>query len=288
VLDLASVTRALERAGCVAAGAEAAELVAAAADGKALRQMLARRETGEPLAWITGRTTFCGLDVAVQPGVYVPRWQTEPLARLAARLLPPGGVGVDLCTGAGAVGLFMQRARPASRVVATEIEPVAAACARRNGLVVFEGHLDEPLPIELASRVDVMTGVLPYVPSDAFHLLPRDVASFEPRRSLDGGDGGVALVSAAVRHSPRWVKAGGWLLLEVGGDQVGEVTSMMTTAGYGDIEVLEDEDGDPRGIAGRKKGGDGERPSPVERPSGPTLCDGARHRAPLPPAAERW
>ncbi len=252
-LDLESVARALERAGCVAAGEEAAELVAAAVDEGVLRQMLSRRETGEPLAWITGRATFCGLDVAVQPGVFVPRWQTEPLARLAARLLPPGGIGVDLCTGAGAVGMVMQRERPAARVVATEIDPAAAACAGRNGLVVFEGNLDEPLPDELGSRVDVMAGVLPYVPSDALHLLPRDVQRFEPRRALDGGRGGTELISTAVGHSLRWVKDGGWLLLEVGGDQVSEVTSMMTGAGYGEIEVLEDEDGDARGVAGRRK-----------------------------------
>ena len=110
--------------------------MAAARDEEDLRQLLARRLTGEPLAWITGTATFCGLEVAVQPGVYVPRWQTEPLARLAARLLPATGVGVDLCTGAGAVAMVMQQARPAARVVATEIDPLAAACARRNGVVV--------------------------------------------------------------------------------------------------------------------------------------------------------
>jgi len=288
MLDVSSVTAALMAAGCIAADEEAVELMASAHDEEGLRQLLARRLTGEPLAWITGTSTFCGLEVAVAPGVYVPRWQTEPLARLAAQLLPAAGVGVDLGTGSGAVAMVMQRARPAASVVATEPDPLAAACARRNGLVVYEGDLDEPLPEELASHVDVMTGVLPYVPDDALHLLPRDVQRFEPRRALDGGKGGTELVAAAVRRSPRWVKEGGWLLLEIGGDQVAEVRVMMTEAGYGEIEVLQDDDGDVRGVAAcRGTAVPWPGRSPSAQPAGPTLHGSGRHRAPLSPAAER-
>jgi release factor glutamine methyltransferase len=250
-LDRAAVTTALEKAGCVAAGEEAEELFAAAGGDAELARLLARRVTGEPLAWVTGRTTFCGLDVAVAPGVYVPRWQSEPLAELAAQLLAPNGHAVDLCTGAGAIAMVLHSARPYAHVVGTEIDPLAAACARGNGITVYEGNLDEPLPAGLASQVDVMVGVVPYVPDDALHLLPRDVQHFEPRAALDGGEGGVALVAAAVARSPRWMKRGGWLLLEVGGDQVAGVTAMFTASGYRDIAVLEDEDGDPRGIYGR-------------------------------------
>lgn len=251
MLDLASLTFALETAGCVAADDEAEELIQKAVGDGELERMLARRLTGEPIAWITGSTSFCGLHVAIEPGVYVPRWQSEPLARMAARLLPPQGLGVDLCTGAGAIAMVMQSEHPDARIVATEIDPLAASCARLNGLVVYEGNLDGPLPAELESSVDVITGVLPYVPSDAMHFLPRDVQRFEPPRALDGGVGGVELISAVVRTSPRWIKSGGWLLLEVGGDQVAEVTAMLVASGYSNIAVLEDDDGDPRGIYAR-------------------------------------
>ena len=78
-------------AGCVAAEEEAEELVRAAPDGEGLQRMVDRRLTGEPLAWITGETVFCGLTVAIEPGVFVPRWQSEPLALMAAQLLPPDG-----------------------------------------------------------------------------------------------------------------------------------------------------------------------------------------------------
>jgi release factor glutamine methyltransferase len=250
--DMASVTRALETAGCVAPGEEAVELIQAAhGDEGALARMLARRITGEPLAWITGSVDFCGLDVAVDPGVYVPRWQSEPLAMLAAELLPPTGLGVDLCTGSGAIAMVMQTARPGARVVGTEIDSVAANCARRNGVVVYEGDLDDALPAELASQIDVMVGVLPYVPSDAIQYLPRDVQHFEPRMALDGGEAGLALISTIVPRSPRWIRPGGWLALEIGSDQVAEVATMLTGSGYVDLDVLADEEGDPRGIYGR-------------------------------------
>jgi release factor glutamine methyltransferase len=251
-LDPVSITRALEAAGCVAAAEEADELIRAAPDERGLRLMVDRRLTGEPLTWITGTAVFCGQTIAVDPGVYVPRWQSEPLAREVAQRLPPGGCGVDLCTGSGAIAVVMQSVRPDARVVATELDAVAARCARNNGVTVFEGDLDAPLPDELATRVDVMTGVVPYVPTEALGFLPRDVRDFEPRSALDGGPGGLDLVARAVAGSRRWVRPGGWLFLEIGGDQVDTTSRMFVAAGYGDVRVLEDGDGDPRGIGGRR------------------------------------
>ncbi len=246
-----AVSRELAAAGCVAAEDEARELIDAAEDVADLDRMLRRRLTGEPLAWITRRVSFCGLELNIEPGVYVPRWQSEPLARLGGRLLPPDGLAVDLCTGSGAIARSMGAARPGAHVVGTEIDPVAARCGRRNGVVVHEGSLDEALPATLRSRVDVMIGVLPYVPSGAIELLPRDARLFEPHRALDGGPDGLELVAEAVRRSPRWVRRGGWLLLEVGGDQVDTVTELFRAAGYCDVRVLVDDEGDPRGVSGR-------------------------------------
>jgi len=253
--DLPAVARVLAAAGCVAADEEAAELVAAAAgDAGVLRALVDRRVTGEPLAWITGRTVFCGLEVAVDPGVYVPRWQSEPLARRAADHLPDTGVAVDLCCGAGAIGLVLREARPGAEVVGTEVDPVAARCARRNGLSVLVGDLDDPLPELLAGRVDVLVGVLPYVPAGAMATLPRDVRDFEPRLALDGGENGLEVVARAVRRSPRWLRPGGWLLLEVGSDQVDGASALLMAAGFGDPEVIEDGDGDPRAVSARFAG----------------------------------
>ena len=235
----------------MAADEEAAELVSAASDRHHRERMVARRLTGEPLAWITGSAQFCGLQVMVRPGVYVPRWQSETLARTAAGLMPPGGVAVDLCTGSGAIALVLQAACPSSRVLATESDPVAADCARENGVEVLLGDLGDTLPQSLAGQVDVMTGVLPYVPADGLHLLPRDVVAFEPRTALDGGSDGLHLIRRAIAGSVRWLRPGGWLLLEVGGDQFETVLQLLAAAGFQATEVLCDGDGDPRAICGR-------------------------------------
>ena len=264
-----------KRAGCVAALEEATELIDAAHDDAELRLMRERRLSGEPLAWVTGRVAFCGLEIMVEPGVYVPRWQSEPLARQAAQLLPDAGVAVDLCTGSGALAAVMQATRPAAEVVATEIDTAAVQCARQQRhSAVYQGDLDLPLPADLARRVDVMTGVLPYVPTDAMHLLPRDVRHFEPRLALDGGSAGLTLLTRAVQRSPRWLRRGGWLLVEVGDDQISPLTRLMGDAGFEAVTVIEDDDGDPRGLCDN---------CPID--GGAPLTSRRAHPGPAAPAA---
>jgi release factor glutamine methyltransferase len=250
-LDRETVTALLSVAGCIAPAEEADELIrAAAGDRDVLAAIVARRTDGEPLAWLTGSMTFADVTLIVEPGVYVPRLQTEALARRAASLLPPTGVAVDLCTGAGSIAAVMAAARPRARVVATELDPSAARCARHNHVEVFEGSLDEPLPAGLKQTVDVMTAVVPYVPTDALRLLPRDVQAFEPRLALDGGTDGTDLLLEVLRRAPRWLRTGSWLLLELGGDQAEPLARAFEELGFTDIDVMVDEDGDPRAIAG--------------------------------------
>jgi release factor glutamine methyltransferase len=93
-----------------------------------------------------------------------------------------------------------------------------------------------------------MTAVVPYVPADALHFLPRDVQAFEPRLALDGGAGGTELLLQVVHRSRRWLKRGGWLLLELGGDQAEVVGERLRDHGFGGVEVLSDGDGDVRGV----------------------------------------
>jgi release factor glutamine methyltransferase len=249
--DKDDIVRRLAAAGCVAPEAEAAELLAAALGPAELDAFVGRRSAGEPLAWIVGGIDFCDLRISVDPGVYVPRWQSEPLARRAAELLPQHGVVVDLCTGAGAIACVLQAAAPAATVVATDVDALAVDCARRNGVDARLGDLDEPLPAALLGTVDVMVAVVPYVPTDQLAFLPRDVSAFEPRRALDGGAGGLEALQTVVARSARWLRPGGWLLLEVGGDQAPAVAERMVATGFVDIAVHRDDDGQDRSIEGR-------------------------------------
>ena len=236
----------------MAAEEEAALLRAAATDPDDLELLVRRRTAGEPLAWVVGGVDFCGLRLKVHPGVYVPRWQTEALAERAASLLPPDGVAVDLCTGAGAVAAVLRARRPAATVLATDVDPRAVACALANGVEAVLGDLDGPLPPALQGAVDVITAVAPYVPSEELAFLPRDVVAFEPRRALDGGRGGTEVLAVLVGRSARWLRPGGWLLLEIGGRQAVAVAAAMEAAGFGEITILGDEEGDDRAILGRK------------------------------------
>lgn len=239
----------LSGAGFVAADEEAAELLACAAgDGQRLDSLVARRLTGEPLAWITGRASFCGLDVRVHPGVYVPRWQSEPLARRAAWRLPAGGVAVDLCTGSGALAMVLASVRPDARVLATDLDEGAVACAAHNGVNAYRGDLFAPLPSWIEGHVDVVVGVVPYVPTSALAVLPRDTLAFEPSVAYDGGDDGTAVLRRVMTDGPRYLRPGGALVLELGGDQAGALSGDLASSGYGDVRVLHDDDGDVRGI----------------------------------------
>jgi release factor glutamine methyltransferase len=239
----------LAGAGFVAADEEADELLdSAAGDLTRLDALVARRLTGEPLAWVTGSTTFCGLLIHVEPGVYVPRWQSEPLARLAAERLPVDGTAIDLCTGTGAIARAIMAARPGARVVASDMDEGAVRCALANGVVAYCGDLFDPLPRSCERSTDVIVAVVPYVPTAAMEFLPRDTLAFESPLSYDGGQDGAALLRRVVTESPTYLRVGGSLLLELGGDQVEVVRPELARQGYFDVQVLRDQDGDVRGI----------------------------------------
>ncbi len=243
------LTARLADAGFVAAREEARELLECAhGDDALLEPLVERRLSGEPLAWITGVATFCGQAIAVHQGVYVPRWQSEPLARRAAFRLPARGVAVDLCTGSGAIAKTLLFEHPEARVVASDLDGRAVACATANGVDVYHGDLFEPLPEGLWGLVDVIVGVVPYVPTRSMELLPRDTLRFESTASYDGGEEGVDVLLRVVRQSPRFLRAGGALLLELGGDQAQLLAGELTTHGFSDVAVLTDDDGDTRGI----------------------------------------
>lgn len=234
----AEVTARLMDGGFVAAEEEAEELVAAArGDSEKLDALVVRRLTGEPLAWITGTAPFCGLWIKVDPGVYVPRWQTEALARRAAELLPDDGIAIDLCTGSGAIPAYLRSRHPHAKILATDIDPKAVACARSNGVEAYEADLFGDLP-----EADIVTAVVPYVPTPDLPLLQRDTFTFETTLPYDGGPDGTAILRRVIAEAAGRVRVA--LLLELGGSQI-------ETLGLAGCEVIRDEEGDVRGVCCR-------------------------------------
>jgi release factor glutamine methyltransferase len=251
-VNRATVVDRLVVAGCVAADEEAEQFLAAAPDDATLDAWLRRREAGEPPAWITGAVDFAGCRVRIDPGVYVPRPQTEELVRRAAAVLPARGRAVDLCTGSGAVAAWLAATVPGATVIGVELDPRAAACARRNGVRVVVGDGADALGGD--GSFDVVTAVAPYVPTEALAFLPADVRRYEPRSALDGGADGLDVVRRVIVDAARLLRAGGWLFVEVGGAQADALASHLAAHGFAPVDPWHDPDGDLRGIAARASG----------------------------------
>jgi release factor glutamine methyltransferase len=213
----------LRSAGCVFAEDEAALLIAEAKTPENLVEMLDRRTAGLPLEQVLGWAEFCGLRIAVDPGVFVPRRRTELLVREAAESGRPGAVVVDLCCGSGAVGVALVAALDGVELYAVDIDPVAVRCARRNvgsRGQVYEGDLDEPLPATLRDRVDLFVANAPYVPTEAVGLLPPEARIHEPLVALDGGGDGLDVLRRVIAAAPSWLAPGGYLLFETSEGQL--------------------------------------------------------------------
>ena len=244
----AGVRRRLELAGCVAADEEAEELVAPAPDDDTLESWVRQRESGVPLAWIIGSVRFCGKLLRVDRQVYVPRPQSEELAYragvfFAGRDSPRRAI--DLCTGCGAVAVWLASVAPGT-VLGVDLDARAVACARGNGVMAVRADLAEPI----TSRCfDVVTAVAPYVPTEELAFLPSDVRRYEPRLALDGGLDGLGLVRRVVESAARLLTQGGGLFLEVGGDQDQALIQTMNDSGFGPMDRWFDEEGDLRGIS---------------------------------------
>ncbi len=204
---------------------EAQLLVSSAQTPDDLTAMVEQRVAGLPLEHVLGWAEFCGLRVAVDPGVFVPRRRTEFLARTAITLgwqaVRPGepAVVLDLCCGSGAVGAAVAAALDPAELHAADVDPAAVRCARRNlaatGGQVYAGDLYDPLPHGLRGRVAILTANVPYIPAGQIALLPPEARLYEPRAALDGGGDGLDLLRRVAAGAPQWLAPGGCLLSEV-------------------------------------------------------------------------
>ncbi|MEN3540358.1 putative protein N(5)-glutamine methyltransferase [Microbispora sp. ZYX-F-249] len=253
-----SVVARLRAAGCVFAEDEARLLVSAARTPAELDDMVDRRARGLPLEHVIGWAEFCGLRLAVDPGVFVPRPRTEFLVRQAAALARPGAVVVDLCCGSGAMGAALAAAAGPVELHAVDVDSAAVRCARRNlapaGGRVYEGDLYAALPAALRGRVDVLVASPPYVPSGAIGLLPPEARVHEPQVALDGGADGLDVVRRVVAGAAGWLAPGGHLLVETSESQAEETAEAVARAGLA-TRLAHDDELDATAVIGAWPGG---------------------------------
>ncbi|RFA20365.1 peptide chain release factor N(5)-glutamine methyltransferase [Subtercola boreus] len=210
-------------------------------DAVAISEVVERRATREPLQHITGTAGFRLLELAVGPGVFVPRPETEFVAGIAIDSLrataDESPIGVDLGTGSGAIALALATEVPHARVWAVENSTAAFIWARQNfGRVAAENarlvfiDLADALP-ELDGLVSVVISNPPYIPTDA---IPRDpeVRLFDPEHALYGGADGLDVVRSVSQTALRLVRPGGTLVLEHGELQGPGIRSLLAADGW--------------------------------------------------------
>ena len=235
----------LRAAGCVFAEDEAQLLISAARTPADLAAMVDSRVAGQPLEHVLGWAEFCGLRIAVDPGVFRPRPRTEFLVHQATALARaaasppgqplPGTVVVDLCCGSGALGVALVAALDRVELYAVDLDPAAVRCARRNvtaaGGRVYEGDLYEPLPAALRGRVDLLVANAPYVPSDEIGLMPPEARMHEPLVALDGGADGLDILRRVTAAARQWLAPGGHLLVETSQRQAAQTVDAVARSG---------------------------------------------------------
>lgn len=234
----------LRAAGCVFAEDEARLLIDAAATPDELNRLVAQRVAGRPLEHVLGWAEFCGLRIAVDDGVFVPRRRTEFLVSTAAARTPSGAVVVDLCCGSGALGAALAAAVGPIELHAADVDPAAVRCARRNvDAPVYQGDLFDALPASLRGGVQTLLANVPYVPSDDVELMPAEARLHEARLALDGGADGLDVLRRVAAAAPQWLAPGGHLLSETSQLQAPAAADAFTGSGLTPAVAHDDERG---------------------------------------------
>jgi release factor glutamine methyltransferase len=208
-------------------------------------ELIGRRTTGEPIAYLTGHKEFYGLDLCITPEVLVPRPETESAVEACLQLLPSTETSqmADIGTGSGAILVAVCKHRPYVKAFGTDISPAAIEVAKHNcrahgieeQVTLLVGHLLEPL----TGRVDLIVANLPYVPPGE---ASPDVATWEPQVAVfGGGEDGTALIREFLAEAPHYLLPGGTVIMETAHSQ-GKIVSELARAAFpgASVEVRKD------------------------------------------------
>lgn len=258
----------------VVAATQAPRRAAVALDG-----LVVRRVEGEPLQYVLGSWSFCGLDLLVDRRVLIPRPETEVVAQVAIEEVhrlgerigaadPWSGAATsyavaDLGTGSGALALALAAALPDAQVWATDVSDDALAVARANvagagtpsaRVRIAWGSWYEALPAELRGGVRLIVSNPPYVAEPEVGDLPDVVASWEPRDALVSGPTGMEALESVIGGAPEWLEPGGTLVVELAPHQADAARVLARAAGFPDPVVAPDLAGRDRVLVARRAG----------------------------------
>lgn len=252
------------RSADLAAEGELPELTEAQA--AALDELIGRRLSGIPLAHLTGRQRFLGIEMFAAPGALIPRKETEILGRAALTLIHDAAEArgtvtvIDVCTGSGNLALAYAAHEPRARVLAADLSADAIAVARENARLTGlsdrvdfrEGDLLAPFGPDFDGIVDVLSCNPPYISTAKVKTMAAEIADHEPGLAFDGGPFGVRLLTRLINEAPRLVRPGGWICFEVGLGQGPAMGQRLEAHGvYQDVRRFVDTQGAVRALAAR-------------------------------------
>jgi len=232
-----------------------------------LDELIDRRMAGVPLAYLTGRQRFMGMEFETNSSALIPRKETEILGRTVGEVIQheapkrPGFKLMDLCTGSGNLAVALTHRHPNCQTFAADLCPRAVELARRNarsfGLedrIDFRvGDLFEPFQEEsLANGIDLIVCNPPYISSAKVAAMPLEISAFEPSMAFDAGAFGLKVLSRLIKESPRYLRPASWLCFEVGiGQGKFLATSMERMREYEIVRTVTDGKGEVRVLAAR-------------------------------------
>lgn len=222
---------------------------------KKYNELIEKRASRIPLAYIVGHQEFMGLDFTVNSNVLVPNQDTETLAEEALRELSDGMRFMDLCTGSGCVALSILHYTNDTSCVMTDISDKAIEVATKNSKNLGLSDRAKIIKTDLfpegdKEKFDMIVSNPPYIRTSVIDTLPPEVASGEPYIALNGGDDGLVFYRRIVDEACNWLYKNGWLMMEIGYDQGQDVADLMKSAGYHEVEVIKDLGGNDRVVRG--------------------------------------
>jgi len=236
------------------------EQVLTPAEEKLFLELVARRVSGEPVAYLIGEREFYSLNFKVSPAVLIPRPETELLVDMALERIPadhPRKV-LDLGTGSGAIAISIAKQRPLARVTAVDASDAAVAIAQANASQLDAGNVrivaGDWFNGLAGEKFDLIVSNPPYVADGDSHLAQGDLR-FEPQSALTAGADGLDCLRVIIAAATAHLVAGGWLLLEHGYDQAEACRKLLTAAGFDEVFSRPDLAGVMRVSGGRSEGG---------------------------------
>lgn len=231
------------------------------------QRAISKRSKRIPIQYLLGRVEFMSLDFLIKKGIFIPRPETEFLVEaVLERAQVSREVKImDIGTGSGNIAVSLAVTLASARIYASDISQRALRVARLNAerylvedkVSFLHGSLYEPFEgLGLEGYVDFIVSNPPYVPVKEWKTLQPEVRDYEDPQALLGGEEGLDCYCALVKGAPRWLRSGGWLILELGEDQADRVEALIRgVAELGDITLVKDLQGIRRVIIARKREG---------------------------------